>query len=367
MHLVTFERRRREEPADPGRERERSGSMGDAALGFENLDSVRHGSRRLGALLQLGPHAGAIVDLNRALAIKLAYDDVGAPEAEADSLIPADVLAFLGRLPASADSARAAHRFVTGALEQYDAPDVVRAGLVEARRNVRLCAPVPRPGKIVGIARNYPPHTAERGADAVPEEPILFLKAPSAVVGPEDEIRIPTASACVDFEGELAAVIGTRARDVNRDEALEHVAGYCVANDVTARDFQNTRGQAYIGKSCDTFAPLGPALVSADEIGDPQDLAIRTLVSGEVMQSARTKEMVFSLAEIIAFASRLMTLEPGDIVLTGTPAGVGAERVPPRWLRDGDVVEVEIEGVGRLRNYVRAERPGSREEISVGT
>ena len=341
--------------------------MGDAALGFETLDSVRHGARRLGALLQLGPHAGAVVDLNRALAIKLAYDDVGAPEAEADSMIPTDALAFLRRLPESADSARAALRFVTDALEHYDAPDVVRAGLVEARRNVRLCAPVPRPGKIVGIARNYPYHAAERGAETVPEEPVLFLVAPSAVVGPEDEIRIPTASACVDFAGELAAVIGTRARDVSRDAALEHVAGYCVANDVTARDFQNTRGQAYLGKSCDTFAPLGPALVGADEIANPQDLAIHTLVSGEVMQSARTKEMVFSLAEIIAFASRLMTLEPGDVVLTGTPAGVGAARVPPRWLRDGDVVEVEIEGVGRLRNYVRAERPGNRDEVSAGT
>jgi 2-keto-4-pentenoate hydratase/2-oxohepta-3-ene-1,7-dioic acid hydratase in catechol pathway len=132
------------------------------------------------------------------------------------------------------------------------------------------------------------------------------------------------------------------------------VAGYCAANDVTARDYQNERGQHFIGKSCDTFAPLGPALTTADEIPDPGDLEIRTTVSGEVRQSARTKDMIFPLPELLAFASRLMTLEPGDVVLTGTPAGVGAARKPPCWLRDGDVVEVAIESIGALRNYVRA-------------
>ena len=167
---------------------------------------------------------------------------------------------------------------------------------------------------------------------------------------------LPAACSRVDFEGELAAVIGRPTRRVSAEAALDCVAGYCVANDVTARDYQNERGQHFLGKSCDTFAPMGPTLVTADEVPDPQDLGLRTKVSGEIFQSGRTKEMLFPIAEVIAFASALMLLEPGDVLLTGTPAGVGAAHVPPRWLRDGDVVEVEVERVGRLSNYVRAER-----------
>jgi 2-keto-4-pentenoate hydratase/2-oxohepta-3-ene-1,7-dioic acid hydratase in catechol pathway len=358
MHLVTFERRGDGEDAHRETPERRLGSMGNAALGFETLESVMHGARRLGTVLLLGPHAGAVVDLNRALAIKLAYEDVGAPEAEADSLLPSDIHAFLRRIPASLEFAHAALEFVLNALDRYDAPDVLRAGVVESRKRVRLCAPIPRPGKVVAVALNYPAHAAEHGASAPPEEPVLFLKAPSAVIGPADEITLPAASSCVDFEGELAAVIGKPARRVSAEEALDCVVGYCVANDVSARDFQGVRGQHFIGKSCDTFAPLGPALVTADEIPEPQDLAIRTAVSHEVMQSASTKEMRFSVAELISFASSLMTLEPGDVLLTGTPAGVGAARKPPRWLRDGDLVEVEIERVGRLWNYVREEPRG---------
>jgi acylpyruvate hydrolase len=348
MQLVSFERR---EPGSESVAPRRS--MGERGLGFEALEPMLTGARRLGALVPAGEHAGSVIDLNRALAVKLATEDVGAPEAEANSLLPYDALAFLAEGPPALDAARAALGFALAALERYDAPDLLRAGVVEPRRAVRLCAPVPRPGKIVGVARNYPAHAAERGA-AAPSEPVLFLKAPSAVIGPEDEIALPAASAQVDFEGELAAVIGRRARDVTPADALDFVAGWCAANDVTARDFQNARGQHFIGKSCDTFAPLGPVLVTADEIENPQDLALRTLVSGELMQSSSTKEMIFPVAEVLAFASRLMTLEPGDVILTGTPAGVGAARTPPRFLRDGDVVEVAIERIGHLHNYVRA-------------
>jgi 2-keto-4-pentenoate hydratase/2-oxohepta-3-ene-1,7-dioic acid hydratase in catechol pathway len=356
MHLVSFEHRIESEGGERLDRPGHGASMGAAALGFDTLDPVRHGARRLGAVLTLGERAGDVVDLNRALAIKLAGEDVGAPEAEADSLLPPDVLAFLRRLPASLQAASDALAFVVDALERYDGPDVLRAGVVEPRRRVRLCAPVPRPGKILGVARNYPEHARESGSAELPSEPVLFLKAPSAVIGPEDEIVLPAASSRVDYEGELAAVIGRRAREVAPERALDHVAGYCVANDVSARDYQNVRGQHFIGKSCDTFAPLGPALVTADEVPDPQALAIRTAVSGETLQSAHTKEMIFPVAALIAFASRLMTLEPGDVILTGTPAGVGAARRPPRWLRDGDLVEVEIERVGRLRNYARGPR-----------
>jgi 2-keto-4-pentenoate hydratase/2-oxohepta-3-ene-1,7-dioic acid hydratase in catechol pathway len=220
---------------------------------------------------------------------------------------------------------------------------------------VRLHAPVRRPGKIVGVARNYADHARERGDAAPPVEPVLFIKAPSAVIGPEDEIVIPRTVEQADYEGELAVVIGRPAHHIAVEDAAAVVAGYCVGNDVTARDYQGVRGQRFLGKSCDTFAPLGPALVTADEIPDPQDLGIVTRLSGEVVQSARTKDMHFRVVEIISFASKLMTLEPGDVILTGTPAGVGASRDPARWLRDGDVVEVEIERIGRLVNYVRSE------------
>jgi 2-keto-4-pentenoate hydratase/2-oxohepta-3-ene-1,7-dioic acid hydratase in catechol pathway len=353
MHLVTFGRLESAAGNDIDSEHH---SIGDTALGLDSLESGPRGARRLGATIQLGPHAGEIVDLNRALAIKLAYDDAGAPEAEADSLLPADVLSYLRRLPAARRAAEDALGFVMDALERYDAPDVLRAGVVLPRRSVRLWAPVPRPGKIVGVARNYARHAAERGDAGPPEEPVLFLKAPSAVIGPDEEILLPSASQRVDYEGELAVVIGRRTRCVDRAEALACVAGYCVANDVTARDYQNERGQRFIGKSCDTFAPLGPALVTPDEVPDPQSLSLRTSLSGELVQSGTTKEMVFPVADIIAFVSRLMTLEPGDVLLTGTPEGVGAARQPPRFLRDGDVVEVEIERLGRLRNHARQER-----------
>jgi acylpyruvate hydrolase len=351
MHLVTFERR---EPRDDSeRDDRRLSSMADEALGFEALEPLRPGARRLGAVVQLGRHAGFVVDLNRALAIKLAFEDVGAPEAEAESQLPCEMLGFLRRLPRSLEAAHAALAFAVNTLERYDGPDLLSAGVVEPLRRLRLCAPVPRPGKIIGVARNYP-DGGEPGAR--PGEPALFLEAPSAVIGPQDEIALPPAGECVDYAGGLAVVIGARARQVSAEQALGCVAGYCAANDVSARNFERARGQHFIGRSCDTFAPLGPALVTADEISDPQDLGIRTALSGELVQSGRTKEMSFPIVELIAFASALMTLEPGDVLLTGTPAGVGAARTPARWLRDGDVVEVAIERVGRLRNYVRGER-----------
>jgi 2-keto-4-pentenoate hydratase/2-oxohepta-3-ene-1,7-dioic acid hydratase in catechol pathway len=255
-------------------------------------------------VLQVGPRAGSIVDLNRAFAIKLAYDDVGAPEAEADSLLPAEMQAFLRTGRRSREAAHEALEFTARALERFDGPDVANAGVVIPRRGVRLCAPVPRPGKIVGVARNYPAHAAEQGSAARPVEPALFLKAPTAVIGPEDEIALPAATSQVDYEGELAVVMGKTTTRISAAEALDSVAGYCVANDVTARDFQNVRGQKFIGKSCDTFAPLGPALVTTDEVPDPQKLSLHTIVSGETLQSGSTEDMLFSVAEIIAFAAR---------------------------------------------------------------
>jgi acylpyruvate hydrolase len=352
LQLVTFETVHSRDLSEVD---EPSHTFADASLGFEGLGFVRPGQHRLGALLPPGPHAGDVIDLNRALAVKLAFEDVGAPEVEADSLLPANMLDFLESGPEALEFAASALEWALDILSRYDGPDLIRADVVLPRRSVRLNAPVPRPGKLIGVARNYASHAAERGQQEPPKEPVLFIKASTAVIGPADDILLPRASRQVDFEAELAVVIGRRARRVESSEAAGFVAGYAAANDVTARDFQDARGQRFIGKSCDTFAPLGPALVTTDEIPDPQVLAIQTSVNGEVRQSGSTAEMVFPVSEIIAFVSSLMTLEPGDVILTGTPAGVGAASEPPSWLSDGDVVDIEIEGVGRLRNFVREE------------
>ncbi|MDJ0851624.1 MAG: fumarylacetoacetate hydrolase family protein [Myxococcota bacterium] len=349
---MTFERLSGESASSTAR-----GALQESYGGREELEDAPAAGRRLGALVATaaGP---SVVDLNRALALKLGLDDAGAPEAEADSLLPPDPLDFLRGFEASLPAARRALAFALEFERRFDGPDLQALGVMESRRRVRLHAPVPRPGKIVGVARNYAAHAREQRAET-PEEPVLFLKAASAVIGSEDPILLPAASRQVDFEGELAVVIGQAVREITAAEALGAVAGYCVANDVSARDFQDARGQRFIGKSCDGFAPLGPALVTADEVGDPQDLGLRTRLCGELMQDARTKEMRFPVAELISFASRLMTLEPGDVLLTGTPAGVGKARRPPRFLRDGDVVEVQIEKLGTLRNYVRGPRSES--------
>ena len=219
--------------------------------------------------------------------------------------------------------------------------------------DAELLAPLPRPGKIVAIGRNYREHTTEEGVEP-PPAPLVFAKFPSAVVGPGAEILWdPALTTQVDYEAELAVVIGRSARNVSPAAALDHVFGYTCLNDVSARDLQFGDGQWVRGKSLDTFCPMGPALVTADEIGDPQDLAIRCLVGDEEVQAARTSAMFFGVAAILSYCSRSFTLEPGDVIATGTPGGVGVFRDPPRFLRDGDRVTVEIERIGRLENVCR--------------
>jgi 5-carboxymethyl-2-hydroxymuconate isomerase len=218
-----------------------------------------------------------------------------------------------------------------------------------------LLPPVPRPGKVVAIGRNYREHVAEEQADP-PPAPLVFAKFPSAVIGDGAEIRWdPALTTQVDWEAELAVVIGTTARRVSVANALDHVLGYTCLNDVSAREIQFGDGQWVRGKSLDTFCPMGPALVTADEIGDPQRLAISCTVDGEVVQSSSTAMMFFGVAEIISHCSQAFSLEPGDVIATGTPGGVGVFRDPPRFLGDGSVVTVEIEGIGRLTNRCRTE------------
>jgi 5-carboxymethyl-2-hydroxymuconate isomerase len=219
--------------------------------------------------------------------------------------------------------------------------------------DAELLAPVPRPGKVVAIGRNYREHVAEENADP-PPAPLVFAKFPSAVIGDGAEIRWdPALTRQVDWEAELGVVIGTAARRVSVDAALDHVLGYTCLNDVSAREIQFGDGQWVRGKSLDTFCPIGPAIVTADEIGDPQRLAISCTVDGEVVQSSNTAMMYFGVAEIISHCSQAFTLEPGDVIATGTPGGVGVFRDPPRFLGDGSVVTVEIEGIGRLTNRCR--------------
>lgn len=227
------------------------------------------------------------------------------------------------------------------------------AGRGGSLEDADLLAPLPRPGKIVAIGRNYRDHTREEGV-APPAAPLVFAKWPSSVVGPgADVCWDPALTQQVDYEAELAVVIGRTARNVSSADALDHVLGYTCLNDVSARDIQFGDGQWVRGKSLDTFCPMGPALVTADEVGDPQDLAISCSVGAERLQDARTSSMFFSVAEIVSYCSRSFTLEAGDVIATGTPGGVGAFRDPPRYLGDGDRVTVEIERIGRLANTCR--------------
>ena len=212
--------------------------------------------------------------------------------------------------------------------------------------------PIERPGKILCVGLNYRSHAEEQDRRP-PERPMLFAKWATSLIGPGEPIVLPRISSAVDYEAELAVVIGSRVKGVSVDNALEAVRGYLCANDVSARDLQRGDKQYTRGKSLDTFCPVGPELVPAAEIPDPGALRIRCLVNGEVRQDGTTSDLIFSVSELIAFAAEAITLEPGDLILTGTPAGVGEFRDPPLYLADGDEVTVEIEGVGTLTNPVR--------------
>jgi 2,4-diketo-3-deoxy-L-fuconate hydrolase len=220
------------------------------------------------------------------------------------------------------------------------------AKLPPVRGKVRLGSPLAGIGKMVCIGLNYTDHAAEVGM-ALPREPTVFIKAPSALCGPDDAIVRPRGSVKLDYEVELAAVIGREARNVEESRALGHVAAYCIVNDVSERAFQMEHGGTTTkGKSADTFGPVGPWLVTADEIGDPQALEVWTTVNGERRQHGNTAKMIFSVAALVAYVSRFMSLRVGDLISTGTPAGVGHGFKPPRYLNDGDVVELGIQGLG---------------------
>ena len=216
----------------------------------------------------------------------------------------------------------------------------------------RIHAPIERPQKLICIGLNYEDHAAETGAD-IPEKPIVFAKFPNTVIGHGEAIRIPPITEQADYEAELAVVIGRAARNVSVSEALDYVFGYANANDVSSRDLQFSEGGQWTrSKSIDTFCPIGPYIATTDEIVDPQDLSIRCILNGEVMQDGTTSKMIFSVAELVSFLSEGMTLVPGDVIITGTPPGVGMARDPQVWLKAGDEVSIEIERLGTLTNPV---------------
>jgi 2-keto-4-pentenoate hydratase/2-oxohepta-3-ene-1,7-dioic acid hydratase in catechol pathway len=220
---------------------------------------------------------------------------------------------------------------------------------------VRLNAPIARPGKIMAIGLNYADHIAESGAKP-PEQQVWFCKQGTSIAGPGDDVFLPAVSSMLDWEAELCFVIGKRAKHVPKERAQEVIFGFMCGNDLSVRDWQMRTPQWMIGKGFDSHAPTGPYLVTADEVGDPHNLGIRCLVNGEVRQSSNTKHLVFNCYDQIAHLSAAMTLEPGDVVFTGTPAGVGAALKPPVWLKAGDAVRVEIDKLGALENRVVAEK-----------
>jgi 2-keto-4-pentenoate hydratase/2-oxohepta-3-ene-1,7-dioic acid hydratase in catechol pathway len=232
------------------------------------------------------------------------------------------------------------------------------AGRGVSLKGLTLLAPIQAPQKILCVGLNYADHAAETGA-TVGDEPVIFNKLPTCLRGPEAPIELPPESNEVDYEAELVIVIGKTARRVSRDAARSHVAGYCCGHDVSARDWQKNKPgkQWLLGKTFDSFAPLGPWIVTADEVPNPEDLKVQMRLNGELMQNSSTKQLIFGIDYLVSYLSHVCTLLPGDLIYTGTPPGVGVARTPPVFLKPGDICEVEVEGLGVLRNPVIAGAP----------
>lgn len=304
------------------------------------------GRTRLG-----GEQDGQVVDLNRGYALLLATRGVADFQGQADRELPADMLGFLEQWDQSLPKAKEVLAF---ARQVKAGGGPLAPAMLHPREAVRLRAPISNPRKIICLGLNYRDH-AEESKSPVPSDPILFSKYASSIIGPEDPILIPSVSKEIDYEVELGCVIARRGRHVSKAEALDYVAGYTIFHDVSARDYQIQKpgGQWMLGKTFDTFAPMGPALVTRDEIPDPQALDITCTISGEVLQSSNTKHLIFTVQDIIAYCSQVFTLEPGDVIATGTPGGIGMVRTPQRFLKEDDVAVLEIQGIGALRNPVR--------------
>ncbi len=303
------------------------------------LTYTHSGAPRLGAVID-----DWVIDLPAAFTV---FQQDQSSSGTGEQGLPEDMLTFIQ----AGDWARDAAQKIVDEVTSRD-PSGMTDPFVIPLAEVHVAAPVLNPSKIICAGLNYADHCREQNVP-VPERPKLFAKFPSSLIGSEDSITWPsTVSQKVDFEAELAVVIGRLARNIHADEASRYIAGYTIVNDVSARDVQFMDEQWVRGKSFDTFCPLGPYLVTPDEILDPHSLAIRCHVNDEMMQDSNTNEMIFNAFELIEFISRTCTLMPGDIICTGTPNGVGHFQKPPVYLNPGDVVVIEIEGLGRLRNPV---------------
>ena len=292
---------------------------------------------------------GLIIDLNAACRAMLEQRGEARAGERAAMMLPADMLAFLGAGQLAMNAAKDALEFV----ERLREAEARERGLARPRESVRLRAPVPRPPKFILVGLNYRDHAEEAGMK-IPEVPTFFSKYANTVVGPGDAIIIPKVSQMIDYEAEYAFVIGRGGRDIAPARAMDYVAGYTIVNDVSCRDYQMRTGQWMIGKTFDTFAPMGPYLVTKEDIPDPHALEIALDLNGRRMQHSNTRNLIFKTDYLIAFLSQVLTLEPGDVVSTGTPAGVGFARKPPVFMKPGDRVRIEVKGLGALENPVTA-------------
>jgi acylpyruvate hydrolase len=291
-----------------------------------------------------------VVDLNRAYAFYLFNAMKAGPRAD-DSLVPSALLPLLEGGEPAMEAVRKTleytHKLIADPVE---VDRLQTAGVLRDLKRVKLLTPLPAPHRILAIGLNYRKHAEESG-QKIPAAPEVFAKE-SLPIGSGETIRIPKGVTQPDYEGELAFVIGKPARNVPKDKALEYVAGYMAFNDVSARDVQRRGSQWVLGKSVDTFAVAGPYLVLKDEVPDPQKLELKSSIGEEILQHSNTADMIFSVAEIIADITKYLTLQPGTIVATGTPSGVGSARKPQRWLRHGETIRIEVQGLGQLENPI---------------
>lgn len=306
-----------------------------------------NGYSRIGAITE----ENKVIDLNYAYQAKLQTEGKYRYQEIAEAFIPSRMKAFLqgGR-----DSIEIANSVVDFALNNSIE---FKHQIVFDRNEVKIEAPLSNPGKIICVGHNYREHILEMGRE-LPKYPVVFAKFANTIIGPEDDIPYYPISEQLDYEAELAFIVGKKAKNVSEENALDYVAGYTIANDVTYRDIQRRTIQWLQGKSVDGSAPIGPWIVTADDLTDPSGLEISLSVNGEERQRSNTKNLVFTVPRLVEFLSNLMTLEPGDIVLTGTPGGVGVAREPQAFLKEGDVVRIEIDRIGVLENKVVMKKEG---------
>jgi 2-keto-4-pentenoate hydratase/2-oxohepta-3-ene-1,7-dioic acid hydratase in catechol pathway len=311
---------------------------------------IRNGVTRVGVLRE----NDEVVDVNRALGARFCDEGVPRPELAADALNPASMIDLLAVGAPALEAIRATLAWIDG--DALSPDEHVANGSVVPASEVRLAAPVSRPGKVMAIGINYRAHASEMERE-LPEHPTVFTKVSTCIIGTGDAIHAPVESHMLDWEGELCVVIGKYARHVAAADALGYVAGYMNGNDVTVRDWQRHTPTWMMGKSWDTHGPTGPWILTADEVPDPSALELKTFVNDVEKQSAPTNDLLFNVPQLIEYISTAFTLEPGDVIFTGTPAGVGQARDPQEWLKAGDTVRVQISGLGSLENPVIAE-PG---------